>query len=258
MAGLMAGVAVMLIMSAVAFQAWSDMLRRDNEAEMIFRAQDIVRAIQRYRRDHGGAGPDKLERLMEPGPKGQYYLRRLYEDPLVPDGKWGLLYIGPGGSIIDPNAMGQGELGAQQEGLLSKGIGSQGGRLSGALGMDDRNRSGAQAGQPGLGQPGRGGRLGQKGKGGFGSGGLQGGEGEMGGLLIAGVRTLCEDEPFRVYNGLTEYHEWMFTYLDIEQRQQRQRGQRGQQQQRQPGSIPRTTGQRPGFGGGTPTRPQGR
>ena len=52
MAGVVAMLAVSLIWSAIAFQAWIDVLRRDNEAEMIFRAEEIVRAIQRYRRDH--------------------------------------------------------------------------------------------------------------------------------------------------------------------------------------------------------------
>ncbi|HXV77114.1 MAG TPA: hypothetical protein VD788_12425, partial [Candidatus Polarisedimenticolaceae bacterium] len=67
MAALAAAVAVMVIFSTIAFQAWIDVLQRDNEAEMMFRAKDIARAIQRYRRDHGGAPPVKLEQLLEPG-----------------------------------------------------------------------------------------------------------------------------------------------------------------------------------------------
>ena len=145
MAGLMAGVAIMLILSTVAFQAWSDVLRRDNEAEMMFRAQDIVRAIQRYRRDHGGSGPLKMELLMEPGPKGQYYLRRLYEDPLVPDGKWGFLHLGPGGQIIDPNAK-------LDESGLGGGLGGLGSGLGGGLNQPGGNLGSGLSG-PGTGQP---------------------------------------------------------------------------------------------------------
>jgi type II secretory pathway pseudopilin PulG len=44
MVALMAGIAIMLILSTVAAQSWADIVRRDNEAEMMFRAQDIVRA----------------------------------------------------------------------------------------------------------------------------------------------------------------------------------------------------------------------
>ncbi len=105
MAGVVAMLAISLIWSAVAFQAWIDVLRRDNEAEMIFRAQEIVRAIQRYRRDHGGQGPLKLKDLLDPSPRLSYYLRREYDDPLVRDGKWGLLHMGPGGTIIDPHEL---------------------------------------------------------------------------------------------------------------------------------------------------------
>ena len=129
MAGLMAAVAIMMIFSTMAFQAWSEVLRRDNEAEMMFRAQDLVRAIQRYRRDHGGMGPEKLEQLLEPGPKRQYYARQVWTDPLVPDGKWGLLYFGPGGALVDPsNELQGGGLGG---GLGQQGAGGQSGNRVG-------------------------------------------------------------------------------------------------------------------------------
>ena len=83
-------IAISLIWSAVAFQAWIDVLRRDNEAEMIFRAEEIVRAIQRYRRDHGGHGAAQAERPARAlAQQGSYYIRREYDDPLVTDGKWG-------------------------------------------------------------------------------------------------------------------------------------------------------------------------
>jgi type II secretory pathway pseudopilin PulG len=103
--GLLVAVALMGIFSAVAAQAWRDVLRRDLEAEMIFRAQEIVRGLKRYRQDRG-ALPTELKQLMEPGSRGQYFLRRLYKDPLVKDGKWGLLYLAPQGGLLDPNAPG--------------------------------------------------------------------------------------------------------------------------------------------------------
>jgi type II secretory pathway pseudopilin PulG len=208
MAGLMASVAIMMILSTVAFQTWSDYLRRENEAEMIFRAEDIVRAIQRYRKDHGGVGPMKLEDLMEQGPKRQYYLRQLYEDPLVKDGKWGLLYAGPDGAIIDPNA-------EVEEGGIG-GLGAplgRGGRARRKSAFDnDRggNRSAfGRASKSGL----------SKNRAGLSRSPLNPSDStEMEGLPVAGVKSLCEEKPFRVYNGLTEYREWLFTYVDLEQR----------------------------------------
>jgi type II secretory pathway pseudopilin PulG len=242
MAGLMAAVAILMIFSAVAFQAWTEVLRRDNEAEMMFRAQDLVRAIQRYRKDHGGLGPEKLEDLMEPGPRGQYYLRRLYTDPLVPDGKWGLLYMGPGGAIIDPSAEpAEGGLAAGLGGGLGSGTDRLGGGTPGASKQPGQRKApGARRLDPGSRQGARGGQLG-------GIGNPQTGSGEMAGLRIAGVKSLSEDTPFRVYNGLTEYSQWQFTYLDLEQQKLPGQGRPGGKQPQQPGGLGgRGPGQNPG------------
>jgi type II secretory pathway pseudopilin PulG len=189
MAGLIVIVAIMVIFSGVAFQLWTEMLRRDNEAEMIFRAQDLVRAIQRYRRDHGGIGPEKLEDLLQPGPKGQYYARQVWEDPLVPDGNWGLLYFGPGGSIVDPTV--------QQTGLSGLGLGGLGDDEDRGAGEDSSTRRRPSSRGPR-------GRLGPSQEG-------------PTGLRIAGVKSLCEETPFRVYKDQTDYAQWLFTYLDLEQ-----------------------------------------
>ena len=93
MVGVVVLVSLMLIYSTVALQDWKDVIRRDDEAEMIFRAREIVRGLRRYQQDRG-ALPTDLELLKEPGSKGQYFIRRLYDDPLVTDGKWGLLLSG--------------------------------------------------------------------------------------------------------------------------------------------------------------------
>ena len=46
--GLVAAVAILMISFLLATESWIDVLRRDNEKEMMFRAQEIVRALQRY------------------------------------------------------------------------------------------------------------------------------------------------------------------------------------------------------------------
>lgn len=216
MAGLMAAVAIMMIFSLVTFQTWEDVVRRDNEAEMMFRAQEIARAIQKYRRDHGGLTPEKLEELMEPGPRGQYYLRRLYKDPLVKDGKWGLLYLGPGGQIIDPAAPTQPET----AGGLGAPIGStiQAPPAEGAEGAAQNEPT-----APGnIGNP-----VPQ----------------EIGGMRIAGVRSLSTEDPFRVHKGFRSYNEWLFTFLDLEQAQTTAGATPGQPVQP---TQPRFTAQPPG------------
>jgi hypothetical protein len=69
----------------------------------------------------------------------------------------------------------------------------------------------------------------------------------MAGLRIAGVKSLSEDTPFRVYNGLTEYSQWQFTYLDLEQQKLPGQGRPGGKQPQQPGGLGgRGPGQNPG------------
>jgi hypothetical protein len=140
---------------------------------------------------------------MEPGQKGQYFLRKLYDDPLVKDGKWGLLHAAPGGGIYDP-ANPNSQPGAQGVG----GPGQQG------IGMNQpgQNRP-ATRNQPGQqNQPGGiGGQSGRESA--FGNFGQGGGEG----LPIIGVRTLSTDTPFRVYRGSQDYAQWLFTIYDLQQ-----------------------------------------
>jgi type II secretory pathway pseudopilin PulG len=194
MAGVMVLLAIMLIFSTIIFQYWEDVLRRDNEAEMMFRAQEIARAVARYRKDHA-APPVKLEQLMDPGPKGQYYLRRLYTDPLVRDGKWGLLYAGPGGEVIDPNALHIGE----NAGFVPGGVDRE--RVKQAIidaagGIDPEQAAQTPQGQMALESEVAGGR-------------------QFPGLTIAGVKTLSTDDPFRVYKGAVNYSDWHFTFFDL-------------------------------------------
>lgn len=158
-------------------QAWEDFFQREMEAEMMFRAQEIARAIYRYRQDRADLPLTELKLLLEPGTKGQYFIRQLYEDPLVRDGKWGLLYQGPNNTIIDPNS-------------------SQPAAGEFRLGSDTLPQ---QTGQGGL------------------QGGFPQGPQEIAGLPIIGVKSLCTDKPFRVYKDQTEYGEWKFTIFDVMQ-----------------------------------------
>src|SRR2546428_2554251 len=96
-------VAVIALTAAV--QAWSTTWRRDNEEELIFRANQYVDAIIAYRKEHGGQFPLNLEDLHKPGPRRYRYIRKLYKDPIAKDHKWGLLYLMPGGQgVYDPKA----------------------------------------------------------------------------------------------------------------------------------------------------------
>ena len=73
------------------------------------------------------------------------------------------------------------------------------------------------------------------------------------GLPIAGVKSLSEDRPFRVYNGLTDYAQWLFTYFDLEVQRLPGQGNRPRPGQR-PGQIPGSAGTPGNAPTGTPNR----
>jgi hypothetical protein len=143
----MIGVAVTLIGLGVAAQSYSTALRRDKEEELIFRAKQYVHAILAYRKEHGGQFPLTLEDLYKPGPRRLRYIRRLYEDPIAKDGKWGLLYLMPGGQgVYDPVAA------ARQQERTKDAWGSDapiGAGAAGAPGVIPIGRAGGQAGTAG-------------------------------------------------------------------------------------------------------------
>lgn len=172
----MVAIAVLGILTGIALQLWSDVKRREDEAEMIFRAREIVRAILLYRRDRGTL-PTELKQLLEPGSRGQYFLRQDYRDPLVRGGKWGLLYAGPAGNVYDPDS---------------------------ATAIDPSQLPGGPV--PGQDNPGGRMTLGES----------PGGGQEVGGLPIVGVKTLCKEKPFRVLDDKTEYSEWQFHIFQLE------------------------------------------
>ena len=146
---------------------------------MMFRAQDIVRALRRYQRDQGRL-PISFEELMKPGNKQQYFLRHLYKDPLVKGGKWGLLYMSPAGDIYDPHG--------EEEGVGTDAFGTQAQQTGGSPGQNVTHAGGSSA-----------------------AGGT---EGEGQGLPIAGVKSLSTDKPFRIFREQTEYDKWRFTVCD--------------------------------------------
>ncbi|MEK7799941.1 MAG: hypothetical protein AAB297_08945 [Acidobacteriota bacterium] len=144
-------IAVGAIALTAAAQAWSTTWRRDSEEELIFRANQYVLGIIAYRKEHGGQFPLRLEDLNKPGPRRLRYIRRLYKDPIVKDGKWGLLYLMPGGQgVYDPKAAQKAQEKAQKEwGSGWEGAGT--GALSQMPGVTPLQQNPLGAGVPGTG-----------------------------------------------------------------------------------------------------------
>jgi type II secretory pathway pseudopilin PulG len=92
-------VALSGIMLAALSQQWRFERRREKEAEMVARAQEIVSAIATYRQAvPNSGGPASLQDLVEDrrGPRTLRHLRRIWVDPLTGRADWGLVREAPG------------------------------------------------------------------------------------------------------------------------------------------------------------------
>ena len=100
---LVVAIAVSMILLTVATKAWTSVIQRDKEEELIFRGREYSRALIKYRKMMGRL-PIDLKELLDRGPRYQRFIRKLYKDPMSPDGKWNLLYLSPDGrTLINPN-----------------------------------------------------------------------------------------------------------------------------------------------------------
>ena len=199
----MVAITVMVILLTASAQAWTTVMKREREEELIFRGNQYIKALLAYKEDHGGAFPTDLEQLMETGPRGHRYIRQIYVDPFSEDGTWNLLYLGPDGkSAFNPKRrLAQGV----------PGLPGQGSNAGGGLSSPASRSSDPRGGPQGSGSRGR--------KSGFSSGNLN--------TPIVGVVSQGPDKAFQEYFGKQYYDEWEFHVFLVEvPRVQRGQGQR--------------------------------
>jgi type II secretory pathway pseudopilin PulG len=91
-------IAVMAIMMAVAVQLVSFQMKREREAELIFRGEQYVEAIRLYKMKYG-RNPMRLKELWEADPR---VLRQKWTDPITGSDKWGLVFMGQE-SFVSPH-----------------------------------------------------------------------------------------------------------------------------------------------------------
>jgi type II secretory pathway pseudopilin PulG len=179
--GLMAGVAIMLIMMAVATPGWKYVVKNDREEELLFRGGEIADAIQRYQGKNANAFPPTMEALV----KGKF-LRKAYKDPMTRDGKWRFLKPGEvaavGGGNLPPG-------GALPPGARPPQSGPGGGGLGSPPGGPGGNQppGGSSPISPGSMSP----------------------TGQPLGQTIQGVASRSTDKSLRIFNGRDRYDEWL-------------------------------------------------
>ena len=80
MVALLVAMSVMAIMMTAAMPAWHTMAQREKEAELVFRGEQIARAIGLYQRRFANAPAPSIDFLVE-----QRFLRKKYKDPIAND-----------------------------------------------------------------------------------------------------------------------------------------------------------------------------
>jgi len=85
-------VTVLTILATMALPAWSHQIRREKEAELIFRGLQYAEAIRVFQIRQGRL-PVQLRELVEVQPRS---IRQLWKNPITEDGSW-LLLPGAGG-----------------------------------------------------------------------------------------------------------------------------------------------------------------
>jgi type II secretory pathway pseudopilin PulG len=181
MAALLVAVAVLTVLLAVAMPVWRHEMQREREAELVFRGEQYVRAIDLFQRKYPGTSPPSIDVLVS-----QKFLRKKYKDPMVEDGEFRLIYAGQQTAPGAPGAPGQ--EGARRQPGVTPSVEQQG------RGTREPRVPGAQPprqGQPGAQQPG------------FGVGG------------IVGVASKSKEKSILIYKGRTKYEEWPFVFANI-------------------------------------------
>lgn len=219
MATLLVSLAVMSLLMTVAMPVWRHDAQREKEAELIFRAGQVVHAIELYKKRFANQYPPTLDILVQ-----QKYLRKKYKDPMTKDGEWRLLTpqelagtpLAPGGRPLPGQPTGPGAIGRTGSGLgnPSNPLGGSGSSSSTPT-LQDENTNTSSLGGSNFGAP----------------------RGTQYSGPIAGVASRSKEHSIRIFKGRDRYDQWIVTIDDV-----RPRGllapQPGQQQQPgQPGGT---------------------
>ena len=91
-------IAIMSIFMAVAVQTVEFQMKREREAELIFRGEQYVEAIRLYKAKYG-RHPMQLKEIWEANPK---VIRKRWKDPITDSEDWGLIFLGQEGRRLGP------------------------------------------------------------------------------------------------------------------------------------------------------------
>ena len=90
MVALLVAMSIMALMLGLALPVWQTAIRREREAELVFRGEQYVQAIRLFQRRYAGTFPPNVDVLVQ-----QRFLRRRYQDPIT-GGDFQPVYAGRG------------------------------------------------------------------------------------------------------------------------------------------------------------------
>ena len=192
MAGLLVAIGVMGTVMAMIVPSWRTFAKREKEAELLFRGEQYMRAIELYQRQFPGAYPTDLDVLVE-----QRFLRQVYTDPVTGEPfeilTQGSVGITPGQSETVPGmpSVTQQTVGGATRAGQTSGGGSAGTSPSGGAAGLNTGFGGATPSP--FTQAAR---------------GLSDGAGGIIGVVSSSTETSMLE-----YNGRNRYDEWLFVYL---------------------------------------------
>jgi hypothetical protein len=87
MAALLVMLNIMAILMTVAVPVWKTAVKREKEAELVWRGSQYARAVNLFRMKYANAYPPNLDILLK-----ERFLRKKYKDPMSKDGEFQLLF----------------------------------------------------------------------------------------------------------------------------------------------------------------------
>jgi type II secretory pathway pseudopilin PulG len=175
MAALLVALNVMAVVLTVALPTWRTMIKREKEAELIWRGQQYARAVGLFQRKYANTFPPNLDILLN-----ERFLRKKYKDPMTKDGEFQLLYAASQNAPGQPQGPGQSQTPGQSQMPGSQKPGQ----------VPQRGQAGTQPSPLDVGS--------------------QGPAGARGGIM--GVASKSTETSMREYNGRTKYNEWAFVW----------------------------------------------
>ena len=100
MVALLVAMSIMAVMLGLALPVWQTAIRREREAELVFRGEQYVHAIRLFQRRYAGTLPPTIDVLVQ-----QRFLRRRYQDPIT-GSEFRPVYAGTGTTTGEARAVG--------------------------------------------------------------------------------------------------------------------------------------------------------